>query len=113
MNASRLRLEYYSSTLNILIISLVDAIFSDLLRSIVFTIVSARNPLFFTFPYLVRAYAFSVPRLLNVYYLGIFPLLVIIASYFIEASLEESNVVELGVNNKAPLNRCSSHILYS
>ena len=74
-------------------ISLVNDVFSDLPRSMVFTIVSVRNPLFFAFSYLVRAYVFSVPRLLNVCYLGMSLLLVVIVSYLTKILLEESNVV--------------------
>ena len=85
--------------MNILVISLVEAVFSDLLYFIALTIVSARYSFLLIFPYLIKAGVSRAPRLLNVCDLDIFLLFVIIALYFTKVSLEEPNVVKLSVNN--------------
>ena len=62
-------------------VSLVGTIFSGLLRPMVLPIVSARDPLLLIFLRLVWAYVFTVPRLIDACYLGVSPLLVVIALY--------------------------------
>ena len=92
-DAGYLRLERYSFTLNILVISLVEAILPKLLYAIVLTIVSVEYPLLFILPRLVRASVSPAPRLLNAYILGISLLLVVIALYLYKALFVEPNVI--------------------
>ena len=102
-NTGYLRLERYPLSLDILVVSLIGTIFSDLLYSIALTIVSVRYSLLLIFSHLIKANVSRVPRLLNVYDLDISLLLVVIVLYFTKASLEESNVIELSVYNEASL----------
>ena len=74
-------------------ISLVGAILPKLLYAIVLTIVSVGCPLLFILPRLVRASVSPVPRLLNVYVLGVSLLLVVIALYLYKALFVEPNVI--------------------
>ena len=72
---------------------LVGAALADLPRLIALPVVGVRDSFLFVFPCLVGAGVSRAPRRLDACYLGVSPLLVVIALRFTDAFLKESNVV--------------------